>query len=629
MNLSANHRFGIAQISAVIAILLISFPLADAQTASDPGAEIEKYFQAARKAQEAGSFEIAEQKYLAVLRLDPNMPEAFVNLGLAYFSQGKNEESASALEKARQLRPQMRGVDLYLGMDYVKLSRPAKAIPLLLSAIQLEPNSKEAQMWLGTALWDAGRHMDALQQIRKTAAAFPSDPDVLFVYGEAYRKAANEEIAAAISAAGRTPLTHQIYGDIYTAQQAWDKAAGHYRLALEKDPHWVGAHFGLANVYIAQNKMGDASEELSHELEVDPLSAAAEALLGDIALLQGRPQDALPRLRAAIGFDSGRAAFALGIRPPHVTNLEPITVSMKDNLMKSRDFIASVTPGAARSLALSTIDNEFGDEETLNRDWADYTRFASMPREARSSFERAQSDFYRSKYDEAEARLNGILASRPNDAEARYLRARVYAEISLSALRQLLATSPNSFRTHELLAQTYENRNESDKALAEYRIVEQMTPTLPGLHFSIGHLLWTNGDPNQAMTELKQELQLNRDNPEANAEIGTILVSQHDAQNAVEYLERALRVSPDLFIVHLELGKAFYLMRDYSKAEVELRQAIKFDKDGDAHYQLGVVYRSLGRQAEAEEQFEVSRSIKAKRLEEAELKPINSAGELR
>jgi tetratricopeptide (TPR) repeat protein len=607
------------------AILLFSLFLVEMMPAEDSDVEIQRHYRAARQAQETGSFEIAVQEYLAIIRLDPKMPEVYFNLGLAYFSQGKNEESAGALEKASQLRPHMRGVDLYLGMDYVKLARPEKAVSHLLNAIQTEPASKEAQMWLGTALWDAGRHTAALERLQKSAAAFPSDPDVLFVYGEACRKAANEDAEGALSAASGTALAHQIYGDIYIDQHAWDKAAGHYHRALEIDPHWSGAHLGLGRVYLVQNKIDEASAELKHELEADPSSAAAEALLAKIALLEGRPQDALPRLDAAVGFDFWRAPFALGLSTPEVTSAELLDDQLKDGLAGSRNSLESANPSAARSLALATIDDVLADEAALRQDWADYIRYAPEETRSASLYQQAQSALYRCKYEEAEVELKSLLADHPKDPQTLYLRAQVYAQSSLSALGQLLTAAPGSYRTHQLLAQTYESRNESDKALAEYRIVEQMAPTLPGLHFSIGHMLWVNGDPNQAMEELKQELQLNPDNPETNAEMGTILVSQHEAADAVSYLERALKVSPDLLIVHLELGKAFYLLKEYPKAEVELKQAIRNDNDGDAHYQLGVVYRTLGKQGEAAQQFEASRVIKARRLAEAELKPMSPA----
>jgi len=74
----------------------------------------------------------------------------------------------------------MRGVSLWLGIDDVKLHRPAQAAALLREAIRQDPADKLAQTWLGTALWDVGQTDAALLQLRKAAARFPDDPDLLF-----------------------------------------------------------------------------------------------------------------------------------------------------------------------------------------------------------------------------------------------------------------------------------------------------------------------------------------------------------------------------------------------------------------------------------------------------------------
>src|SRR5271156_3783030 len=161
----------------------------DAQEVSQ---EVQEHFRAAQQAQQAGQLDAAAQEYRNVLRLDPRVPEAYANLGLIYYVQAKFEDSASALTKANELRARMRGVSLWLGIDYVKLNQPARAIPLLRQAVALDPADKQAQSWLGTALWDAGHTTAAINQLIKANALFPSDPDLLFVLGEADRKAANQ-----------------------------------------------------------------------------------------------------------------------------------------------------------------------------------------------------------------------------------------------------------------------------------------------------------------------------------------------------------------------------------------------------------------------------------------------------
>jgi Tfp pilus assembly protein PilF len=62
------------------------------------------------------------------------------------------------------------------------------------------------------------------------------------------------------------------------------------------------------------------------------------------------------------------------------------------------------------------------------------------------------------------------------------------------------------------------------------------------------------------------------------------------------------------------LGKAYYMQKDYAKAQTKLQQAVRHDPQGLAHYQLGLVYRSLGQKEAANAQFEISRKLKLEGL---------------
>ena len=119
--------------------------------------------------------------------------------------------------------------------------------------------------------------------------------------------------ASSASSAARqgTPLLHQVYGDIYKDERAWENAVAHYYRALEQDPHWQGAHFGIGEVALHREKLDIAEQEYRKELVANPGSAAALARLAEIAMLQGKP--ALPLFSQAIHIAGYQAANALGL----------------------------------------------------------------------------------------------------------------------------------------------------------------------------------------------------------------------------------------------------------------------------------------------------------------------------
>ena len=581
---------------------------------ANPG--VEEHFRAAQQDQQAGQLDAAAQEYQAVLKLDPRRPEAYANLGLIYYALTKFEDSVTALSKANELRPRMRGVSLWLGIDYVKLNQPARAIPLLREAVLLDPQDKQAQSWLGTALWNAGHTTAAIDQLIKANALFPSDTDLLFVLGEAYRKAANQEIESILAASAGTPMLNQVYGDIYRDERSWPKAMAHYQLALKKDARWKGAHLGTGEIYLAQGKLNEAQTEFEAELYVDPSSAAAHALLAETELLQGNVKHALEVLAEAIRVSPDEASAALGLPPMPITPGEQSRTDDAEKLSAAAIELRAAAPSAARWLALAFTDNRLGNVN-FDGDWKVFWA-AAKSAEPVNGYQRAKVLYDREQFADAKKVLEAYLAMHPHELEARYLLAKTYRMLSLEVLVRLMKDDPDSYRSHQLLAQTYENQEQDDKALAEYRIVEKMDPTLPGIHFEIGRLLWKNNhaDPESALEELRKELELNPEHAEANGEIGTILVAEHEPEKAVSYLETALRLSPDAGFIHEQLGSAYLQQKDYPKAETELKKAVKDDPYGSAHYQLALVYRAEGRRTEAAAEFETVKKIKEDRLDE-------------
>jgi tetratricopeptide (TPR) repeat protein len=229
-----------------------------------------------------------------------------------------------------------------------------------------------------------------------------------------------------------------------------------------------------------------------------------------------------------------------------------------------------------------------------------------------------EESFNRQDFAQAASSLNAWLKLHPHDWKADYLLARTYRNLSLVTLEQLLATAPDSYAAHQLLAETYQNAEQDAKALEEYKIVAGLVPDLPGVHYSIGHLLAKAGKQDEALAEFETELRTNPEHAGANAEAGTILLNRMQAEQAIPHLQRAVAANPDEWATYRDLGRAYYMQKDYPKAETVLQQAVHHDPEGLAHYQLALVYRSLGKKYEANEQFEIARKLKLESLSHAQ-----------
>jgi tetratricopeptide (TPR) repeat protein len=610
-------------------VIVFAGVLLPSSSAQQAGSLVQQHFLAAQQDQQQGLLDAAVREYKAVLQLQPGLPEVYINLGLVYYAQAKFEESAEALKTANKLRPGMRGVSLWLGIDDVKLHRPAQAAALLREAIRQDPADKLAQTWLGTALWDVGQTDAALLQLRKAAARFPDDPDLLFALGEAYGKAAVQQTEQLLDESSGTALSDLIYGSTYAGEREWTKAEGHLRRAIERDPRLLDAHLELAEVFLQQARLPQAQEQLEQAMALAPQSASALARDGEMLLLMQQPAEGLSRVQKAIEIDRSEALDALGLPIEdrvgrNVTGDEAGAELPPLCREAARKLEADPTYSPAKDVALAALYALAGDEDDASQAYRRIGPARSSPSPSVSSFAKAVMAMHQHRYDDAETLLLSWLGTHPRDRMARYDIALARHQISMAQVARMIEVAPDSYHVHQMLGQLYAGLTmaneayggleEDDKAIAEYLAVAAARPNLPGVHFWLGHLYWKHGDADHALSELTRELELDPGHPEANGELGAILVAQGRATEAIPHLQLAIRGMPDLWPAYLQLGRAYAIEKNYARAEEMLKRALAHDHDGSAHFQLGLVLRAEGKTVQAAQVFAQVKAIKNEKM---------------
>ena len=601
--------------SAIIPIVgVLSLAGAAQDVSSQIQDQVQEHFLAAQQAQQQDRLDDAVGEYLAVLKLAPGLPEAYVNLGLVYYAQSKFADSARALSTAGKLRPGMRGVSLWLGIDEVRLNHPAQGVALLREAVRQDPEAKEAESWLGTALWNAGQMDAALLQLRKAAAQFPDDPDLLFSLGEAYGKAARQQSEQLLEDSAGTAVSDRIYAGTYAADHDWTKAEGHLRRAIRRDPKSVDARLDLAEVFLNQAQLPPALEQLEQVGALSPKSATVLAKSGEVLILSGQLPEGLSRVEQAVKFDESEALYALGLPVEgriSVNEASADLLALCDGAEKKLEVMQP--SGVPRDVALAGLYALSGDDAAAAQA---YQRLAPVPQIAKpneSAFAQAMDAMHQHRYDAAEAALRRWLALHPGDLSARYELVVVRRQVAMAQIARLLAVAPDSYHVHQLLGQLYVDRGEDEKALAEYLAVAAARPNLPDVHFWLGHLYWKHGDADHAFAELTRQLEIDPGHPEANGELGAVLVAKDRTAEATPHLELAIRSKPDLWPAYQQLGQAYATQKNYARAEEILKRVLAHDPDGGAHYQLALVLRAEGKTAEAAKLFAQVRAIKNER----------------
>jgi len=608
--------------------------------ASDP--VIQSHFGAAQQAQRSNDYATAEREYRIVLSLAPDFAEVHMNLGLLYQLQDRIPEAMTEFRRALKIKPTLAGANFFLGVDYCKMGEGAKAIPYLNAAVREEPNRPDIWSWLATAQELSGEIHSEVVTIKRALELLPLDVDLLYLLGHAYARLGNEEVVQLQKLAPGSFRSEQLLAESYAASSEWPSAVVHFQNALAASPGTPGLHVELGEVLLRAGKLRPAAREFDNELRLDPHSVRAIVRRGEAKLIQGDVDGSLHDWEQAIAIDEEQAERVLGIRETGFGDsaleqlpdawrekIEPLALDLQTRKTQASQFaLAFLTtqerkssPAVAARPVSTTITQQspVTCSESEVRQALKQGRFSGMaacvPRvmsvrsPAEFRVQVAGAILEAGDYEACLQALAGLPPSGANSAEGSYWRARCYEKLATAAYLRLYQKDPNSHRSHQLMGDLAAARGEDGKAIEEYRAAIALKPSLPNLHYGLGHLLWKNLQIPEARVELEAELTLNPRHAGALNDLGNTYLIEHQPEKALPYLNRALAADAGNPDIHRDLGTAYSALGDYLKAEPELKIAVSNDRDGSVHYKLARVYQALGEKDKAAREFALSTAL--------------------
>src|ERR1017187_3506981 len=127
-----------------LSCLVVSFLPLSSAAQTNREVEAEKDIQAGKQAQAQGDYAQAAAAYQAAVKLMPDVPELYGNLGIAYYLQKDYNKAIAAFQQALKRKPGLEGPNLYLGMAYIRTAHFAESIKPLQKALSLNPKIEQA-----------------------------------------------------------------------------------------------------------------------------------------------------------------------------------------------------------------------------------------------------------------------------------------------------------------------------------------------------------------------------------------------------------------------------------------------------------------------------------------------------
>jgi tetratricopeptide (TPR) repeat protein len=269
-----------------------------AQTSQEIQAEQD--IQAGRQAQAQGEYALAAADYEAAVKLMPEVPELYGNLGIAYYLDRDYDKAIAAFQQALKRNPALEGPNLYLGMAYIKTAHFAEAIEPLQKALAANPGIREAYINLSGTYNELDEKEEALQVLQRAEKIFPNDEEILYSLGSLYYDLMFKAYTKMAEVAPHSYRYDQMLGKSYEERQEFSNAIIEYKMALKVNPQAPGLHYALGNVYWLSGHYDDAKPEFEAELQITPEDYLSTWKLGNIYLHKRDYDNALPLLQKAI-----------------------------------------------------------------------------------------------------------------------------------------------------------------------------------------------------------------------------------------------------------------------------------------------------------------------------------------
>ena len=617
---------------AIQAVLGLLFLLLSLEHAVLGQSSFESHLTDAVNAQSAGDLPAAIAAYQSALAVRRDVPEVWANLGLMQHQAGDTAGALQSFKTANQLQPKLFVPLLFLGIENLQLENRPEAIRYLSLARQQHPNDREVYMNLGRAYF-------GLRQFENASIAYRRATELDVKNGEGWYRLGITYLEMSEAASGefarlnrQSSFFQRLDADSLSDQDKLAESAEIFRKLLSgpSSPPCTRSSYGL--VLIRSGKSSEAQPEF---LKDQTSGGCLPAKLGMIRLEleESRTEEAFNSLAALWTLDSGfiRAhaaeltrgmtadqskAFDSALAKSQIS-LPPEAISvLRQSLRGGRTLSTQAEPIEDRASKKPAVPNLAQNLYTQGK-YEECTK-SLLPQLVSLSLQKisllATCSFYTGDFKTTLVAAKKLRALAPVKEEGLYWSILAEQRLALLALAYAGEVEPNSIRLHELLAESYRDRERYAEAEAEYKVALSINPKefVALIGAATNYLQELRIDLARDM--IQRALTENPADPEANYIIGEVLIAEHKYPEAESYLRTGLSANSELLPrVHALLGQVYASQGDTKRAIDEYKLGLPSDDDGSVHFQLGRLYQKAGEKELAATAFADSKALNQRR----------------
>jgi tetratricopeptide (TPR) repeat protein len=457
---------------------------------------LRELYHQARAAQGAGDYETAIQRYERIVKLRPDMAEAYSNLGTLYYERRQMERAGASFRKAIQLKPELSAPYFFLGVLALNSREHGDALKYLKKSEELGAATAITSLYLGYTQYALSNYQEAAQYFERAAEHEPENSDVFYHLSKAYGQLAKEHFAVLKDSFSDSFYTRLARGHIYEVLKQWDKAGEEYALALSQQP---------ANSRLQERRNWVVRRGSATPPAPLPAGSADELIDGCIRFFYAPPENGavLAEVKRYQGL----------VRNPQSRNqTTPRGFYLLAEGYQILSFLASlrvnhIDPDSYRARILrAQYDEELGRDEEAIRQYQEALK--SKPDLQNVHFAIGTLYWKRNQLDQALPALKRELEVSPNHPQALYeigdiLYAQGKLEESQKYLLRSLRFEPKMVEAHLAVASIYAGKAQYPMALEHLNKVAGLDPGNPTPHYRMAAIYQKLGQPEQAQREME------------------------------------------------------------------------------------------------------------------------------
>jgi putative PEP-CTERM system TPR-repeat lipoprotein len=540
----------------------------------------QEHIQRAKDFEDKGKLKGSIVELKNAIQKNPDSPQARLLLGQVYLKVGMGAEAEKELDRAQKLGVNPESIKPHLGEALLLMGEYQRVLDEIQPGAQTSQANRARIFQLrADALLRLGKLQEACNLYQQALDTDRNNPPTYWglsqcAVAQRDMAAARQWLARALELKDRQAKTWLLIGNWEQLNKNTSGALAAYDSALKIEPNHLEALENRAILNITQNRPEAASKDIEQLGKLVPNSLQINYLKALYSFHQQQYPEARDALQEVFKRTTdhmpsvllaGTTAYALGAYQQAETHLQRFLARFPGHAFARRMTAATQIKLDKSDRALETL------APLLTAETQDVQALVIA------------SDAYRARNEHAKAAalLQRAAQSDPRNASIQTLLGVAHlnmgdASLAITELETAATMDAGHYKADSLLAQTYLNRREYDKALAAIATLEKKLPGNAVTHNMRGIAYLGKKDPALARKSFEQALAIDRAFFPAAAHLAQLDLRDGKPDNARKRFERILQADKNNLQAMMALAELAARQKQRQEAVEWLEKAIKF-----------------------------------------------------